>query len=92
MPTRKSAADALRPLLDEVHSIEALLTDMAPASDQIQEYWQLSLDLVDLVMRIEGFAAEPGATTASPGYQPLRSDLTRLESRIIQLEQDVGQG
>lgn len=50
---RLSVADQL---LDEARSIEVLLTEMAPPTESIQEYWEISLRLIDIVGRIEAYA------------------------------------
>ena len=79
---------AAEQLAAEAHSIEALLESITPSTEMIQEYWQMSMDLVGLVLRIEALAAEPVTPPAEEAYARLRSELTFFESRVHLLEQE----
>jgi hypothetical protein len=68
-------------LLDEARSIEVLLTDLSPTTELIDEYWQVSVDLIGLVLRIEELVQ-----SSAP---PTDETLLRARSKLIQLERHV---
>jgi len=86
MPRNQSSP--MEQLADEARSIELLLDELSPPSDLMEEYWRISLSLIDLVMRIDALAEQPGISMSGLEYRLLRSDLTTLEARITQLERE----
>ena len=72
-------------LLEEARAIEVLLDEVAGDLTEMETYWTISMELIGLVSRIEDLAALPYITPSDPRFVALRSDLSRLESRIMQL-------
>jgi len=78
-------------LLEEARSIEVLLDELSPSTQVMEEYWKVSLELIDLVARIEELSKTPGIDGSSESYLSLRGRLSSIESRILSLERDVGE-
>jgi hypothetical protein len=82
---RRSAAPVADQLLDEAQAIELLLDEVAPDSTEIETYWQISMELIALVGRIEELVQLEGVDAADARYVALRAELSSLESRITEL-------
>jgi hypothetical protein len=82
---KRKPAPPSEQLLDEVRSIEVLLDEVAGDLSEMEMYWMISMDLIGLVSRIEDLATLPDIAPSDPRFVALRSDLSRLESRIMQL-------
>lgn len=78
-------------LLEEVESIELLMDEISPEPSEIEEYWQLSLHLIALVGAIQELTRSPELAVTDLRHQSLRTELTALESRIMELSgaQDI---
>ncbi len=75
-------------LLDEARAIEALLDDVEPEPDQMEQYWNVSLRLIRLVMEIEEFADPTGGrsiTVDDAEYIRLRKALVGIENEVLDL-------
>ncbi len=72
-------------LLEEARSIEVLLSDISPGPEDVEAYWQLSADMINLMIEIEALAAAIGVTTDDPLFLRLRRELSRIESDAIEI-------
>jgi class 3 adenylate cyclase len=73
-------------LLSEARTIEELVSDIDPPPRDVEAYWELSADLIVLVTDIEALTlATPAVEMEDPLFKVLRSRLTSLESRVLEL-------
>lgn len=87
MNTRRNESLPVR-LLNEAHSIEALLDDTDPPPEQLEQYWDVSARLLRLVIDIEEFAKSPnsrGVTAHNTEFIHLRRTLSNIESEVLGL-------
>lgn len=72
-------------LLEEAQSIELLMNELSPNATEMEDYWNLSLRLIDLVSGIEALNEQTETSLGDPAYQRLRGELTALESQIMEM-------
>ncbi|HZT96240.1 MAG TPA: hypothetical protein VFB34_05325 [Chloroflexota bacterium] len=75
-----------RQLLEEARAIEVLLSDLEPAPEEMERYWDLSARMITLMIEIETFAATSRATSPdNPDYLRLRRSLRGIEGEATEL-------
>lgn len=73
-------------LLQEAKGMEMLATEAEVPTDRVQEYWNVSADLISLVLDIEGYLEQrPEATYAEPEMVNLRRRLRTIAARLSEL-------
>ncbi len=76
-------------LLQEAHAIELLASETEVPVDRLEEYWNLSTDLVALVLDMEEFGTgHPDATYDDPTMFTLKHRLRTITSRLADLSRD----
>lgn len=66
--------------------MEMLATEAEVPTDRVQEYWNVSADLISLVLDIEGYLEQrPEATYAEPEMVNLRRRLRTIAARLSEL-------
>jgi hypothetical protein len=73
-------------LLQEVRAIELLAEEAEIPPTRLQDYWQLSADLITLATDIDQFGGEhPDAEYDDPSVLALRRRVRDLASRLAEL-------
>lgn len=84
-----AARSEVRLLKQEAEGLELLATEAEVEPHQLQAYWDLSLDLVALVLDIDAFAvASPHAAESDPQVIALRHRLRDIASRLAEITVD----
>ena len=85
----RAARNEVRLLKQEAQGLEIVATEAEVEPHRLQEYWALSMDLVALVMDIDGFAERsPNADEGDPQVIALRHRLRDIAGRLADVTAD----
>jgi hypothetical protein len=78
-------------LLQEARAIELLTTEADIAAAGLQDYWDLSADLIALVTDIEDYERQhPDASYQDPSLFALKHRLREITSRLAEMTEETG--
>lgn len=85
-----AARSEVRLLKEEAQGLELLASEAEIEPNRLQEYWEISLDLVSLVLDIDAFAERsPHAGELDPELIALRHRLRDIAARLAEVSAPV---
>lgn len=83
---RRPARSDIAALLQEVRAIELLASEAEIGPDRLQDYWDLSADLIALVAEIEEYErVKPDASYEDPAMFTFKHRLRGITSRLAEM-------